>query len=180
MRGFTLLETLIVVALTVAILFAITNFYAGFNRFYAYQNASANNATFTGRAIAEIDATVLPASSVLPSRAFATGTYSTGSSVLVLELPSTTSAGGVINGAYDYAVFYVSNGTLYKRLEANGSSSRTTVTEQLVSGVIALTFTYDSGDFGSVTRVSTDLTTQSTHRAGTVNTHLTSEAYLRN
>ncbi len=180
MRGFTLLETLIVIALTVAILVAITNFYSGFNRFYAYQNLSANNATLTGRAIAEIDSTVLPASSVLSSRTFTIGTYASGASVLVLELPSTTSSGGIISGTYDYAVFYVSNGTLYKRLEAAGSSSRTTATEQLVSGVTSLTFSYDSGDFGSVTRVNTDLTTQSTHRGGTVNSHLTSEAYLRN
>ncbi len=180
MRGFTLLEALIVIALFIATIFALTHFYAVFNRYYTFQNVSAKNATDTGRAIAEIENAILPASSVLSSRTFTTGTYATGANVLVLEIPSVSSSGSIVSATYDYVAFYVSSGTLYRRLEANGASSRVTGTTQLVSGVTALTFSYDSGDYANVTRINTDLTTQAVHRGGTVTTRLTSEAYLRN
>ncbi len=180
LRGFTLLETLLVISLLIVMMLALTFLYSKFTRFYVFQNASALNASTTGKAISDIDSVVISAIQVLSSHTFSTGSYSSNATTLVTQLPSIDSSGGVISGTFDYAVVYVSGGKAYRRIEAAGASDRRTETKLLAEGVQSLTFTYNSGDFTAVTRVETNLSTQVVLQTGPVSTTLRSEAYLRN
>jgi prepilin-type N-terminal cleavage/methylation domain-containing protein len=180
LRGFTLVETIVVTALFLIVMLALGDLYFNFNTLYGYQNAIVSTASGAGRVINETENIVLPADQVLSFHVFSTGTYSSGLSTLVVEMPSTDASGAAITGSYDYAVIYVSGANVYRLLEINAASHRTAGTVQLANSLSSLTFTYDHADFTQVTKVTADISTAASVKANTATDHEIEAVYLRN
>jgi len=179
-RGFSLIETIAVIGVTVMALIALTNLFLIFNTTYGYQQAVVATAGSAGAAMNALGAAVLPADRVLASRDFSGTAYASATTTLVLELPAADSSGNMLPGAYDYIVFYLSDGTLYRLIEAAPGSVRVSNTKQLSSAIGSLAFTYDDSDFARITKVSADLTTRAFYKQQAVRSHLTGQWYLRN
>jgi len=179
-RGITLVETVVVISITTLALFALTNLFLLFNSTYGYQQAVIATAGSAGSAMNALEAAVLPASEVLVSRDFSDTAYASATTTLVLELPAVDGSGDMLPGAYDYIVFYTSDGTLYRLTEADAGSARTSGLKLLSTTLNSLAFTYDNGDFAQVTNVAVDLETRALVKQEEVLSRLTGQWYLRN
>ncbi|MHB8660896.1 MAG: prepilin-type N-terminal cleavage/methylation domain-containing protein [Minisyncoccota bacterium] len=179
-RGFTLIETIIVVALSASMMLAlgilIYNFYtiSAYNQAFAQSSGSAN--TF----MRDVESLTLPADAVLSSHTFSDGTDTSSSTSLVLEIPSVDSSGDVIPNTFDYARFYLAGADAYRHLEADPSSSRVSGTKLLSSTVSALSFTYNNSDFTQVNAVTVDVQTQTQVKQDVLPDHLHEQIRLRN
>lgn len=178
--GFTLVETFIVIGLSVGSLIALVNLFLIFNSVYGNQQAFLAAAGSASNAMNAFEASVLPAAQVLASHSFSGTTYSSDASTLVLELPAIDSSGNVIAGVEDYVVFYSSSAKLYRLLEAGAGSARTSGRTQLSTTLNSLSFTYDDTDFTKVKSVTADITTLAQFKQQPVQGHLNEQMYLRN
>ena len=179
-KGFTLIETVIVIAITTMALFALVNLFILFNATYGYQQAFIATAGAAGTAMNALEAAVLPARRVLASRDFSGTAYASGPTALVLELPAIDSSGDIIPEMSDYVAFYTSGAILYRLTEANAGSARASGVKQLSATLNSLAFTYDNADFTQVTSVAADLETRALSKEQTVRSRLTGQWYLRN
>lgn len=179
-KGFTLIETVIVIGITLIALAALVNLFLIFNSIFGYQQAYMKTAGAAGSALAAFEAAVLPAAQVLASHDFSGTIYSSAATVLVLELPSVDSSGGIISNTKDYIVFYTSSGTLYELTEVGTGSVRMSGNKQLCTTVSSLAFTYDNVDFTQVTSVIVDLQAQTQYKQLTAQGHVREQLYLRN
>lgn len=178
--GFTLLETIITLAITVIALLALTNLFFVFNSIYGYQQAFMAAAGSSGAAINAFEAAVLPADQVLASHVFSGTTHTSSANTLVLELPAIDGSGNVIPSAKDYIVFYASSSNLYRLTQADALSARVSGLKKLSTTLQSLTFSYDNADFAKVTNVTTDIQTQAQFKQQAVQSHLQEQMYLRN
>ena len=175
-RAFTLVEVVITLGIAVTMLIVLLQFFISTNKQFAFQKTFvevAQGADDVALAVAEL---ALPAGQVLASRTFGTTTYQSGAQTLVLEIPSIDSSGAVISGTYDYAVFYVAAGKLYRITAVGSGSARKPGTRLMSENVTALTFTYDNVTFANVTSVTVSVTTAA---GGTTHT-VTQDIRLRN
>ena len=178
--GFTLLETIVAIAIMTIVLAALlvllTNFYKVFNAQQSTARVS-GSATIAGN---ELQAKISQATQIVTSATISGTLYTTDSDTLVLELPSINGFGAVIAGTYDYAVFYVSSGALYERVQPNGASSRPTIYKQLSNSISSTSFTYNSGDVTQATKVDINILMQLTAGRTTSTHQLKQTLYLRN
>lgn len=179
-RAFTLVETVITIAISVMGLVALTNLFLLFNSLYSYQQAFIATAGSTSASFEAIEAAVLPASKVLASRSFSGTTYASSATALVLELPAVDSAGAPIESAKDYVAFYADGATLYRLVEAAAGSARHSGRTILSSTLAALSFTYNDADATKATRIAADIQTEATLKGETVASRLAGQWYLRN
>jgi hypothetical protein len=129
----------------------------------------------------EMESLTLPADAVLQTHTFIGGTYTSSSTVLVLEIPSVDSSGNTIASTHDYAVFYsVGTTSAYRLLEANALSTRVSGTKLLSSTMKAFTFTFNDADFTKVNIVTVDVQTQAQVKQDTVSDHRSEQMRLRN
>lgn len=180
MRAFTLIETVIIIAITAMMMLALAALFINFNSFYVYQQTFTATVKSAGGAINAISDASLPADQVLASHVFSIGTISSGATSFALELPSIDSSGNILAGKHDYIGFYLTGTDLYRRTEADASSVRTSGTKKVATLVSSLSFTYDNTDFTKVTSVTTDIIAQLNTKKGLVQTHLNEQFYLRN
>lgn len=178
--GFTLIETIIVIALSVLALGALTNLFLIFNSIYGYQQISMATAGSSAAAMNAFEAAVLPAEEVLASHDFSGTTYSSGATTLVLQLPAVDSSGNIIPNAKDYVAFYTSSTNLYRLVQASAGSMRVSGRTQLSTTLSSLSFTYDDSDFTNVTNIIADIQTQAQFKEETVQSNLHEQLYLRN
>lgn len=179
-RAFTLVETILVVALSLVMMLALGLLIYNFNTISAYQQTSAQSFGSANALMSAIDSLVLPADAVVQTYTFPSATYTSSSTVLVLEIPSIDSSGNVIANTYDYAAFYVVGTNAYRTLQANTLSARISGTKKLSSTVRALTFTYNNTDFTQVNEVTVDIQTQASMRQNVLSDHLNAQMWLRN
>lgn len=179
-RAFTLIETIVVVAISAAAFIAMANLFFIFNSIYGYQQAFMAAAGSSGASMNAFELSVLPAEQVLASHNFSGTTHSSGASTLVLELPSINGSGDILSGAKDYVAFYASSTKLYRLTEANAGSARVSSLTQLSSTLLSLGLTYDDIDFTKVTNVIVDIQTQATFKQRVVQSRLREQLYLRN
>jgi type II secretory pathway pseudopilin PulG len=175
-RAFTLVEVVVTLGIAVAMLLVLVQFFISTNKQFAFQKTFvevAQGADDVALAVAEL---ALPADQVLASRTFGATSYQSGTQALVLEIPSIDSSGAIISGTYDYAVFYITAGKLYRITEAAAGSARKSGTRLMSENVTALMFTYDDATFANVTTVSVSVTTAA---GGTTHT-VTQDIRLRN
>ena len=180
MKGFSLVETVIVIGLTVFIMVALGNFYLNFNSVLGVNGGRMSVASGAGKIINEAEAMMLPASHVLSSHEFSGTTYETNANTAVLELPSINSSGVSIEGKYDYAVFFVSDTTAYRLLQTDPESSRIPGTKQLSTAVHTLSFSYDHADFTQVRKVVVNVQTSIVIKGEIITNQLQEQIYLRN
>ncbi|MEK7604355.1 MAG: hypothetical protein AAB442_00965 [Patescibacteria group bacterium] len=179
-RGFSLLESVFLVSLTAIALLALVNLFFIFTTTNGYQQAVIATEGSASRAFGAFEATILPASNVLASRAFSGTTYTSSATTLVLKVPSIDSSGVALIGTYDYVVFYVSGTTLYQLTELGSGSARTAGRRILSTAVNTLSFTYPNPDFTRVDAVTIDLQTRTTYKDQVVPGRQTGTFYLRN
>ncbi|MFA5942349.1 MAG: hypothetical protein WC798_01615 [Candidatus Paceibacterota bacterium] len=179
-RGFSLVETVIVVALSVVMLLTLGFLVYSFNESVSYQQAIAQSSGSADMLMREAGSLVLPADAVLQTHTFSSSTHTSSSTTLVIEIPSIDSSGMVIANTYDYATFYTEGPDAYRLLEANTLSRRVSGTKLLSSTVSALTFSYDAADFTQVDTVTIDLQTQAQVKQHPLSDHRQEQLRLRN
>lgn len=180
LRGFTLVEMIIVVALFAVMLFALFDFYINFNTSYLYDEAVAETARSAGAVVAAVGEASFAADRVAASHTFSGVTYASGTTTLVLELPAIDAAGATISGAYDYVAFYANGANAYQTTDASASSVRRTGTKRLSDTVDSLSFAYDAAGVSEATKVTADITTALSVKGTPVSHHVTQTAALRN
>ncbi len=179
-RAFTLIETIIVVAISVIMMIALTLMIYTFNNSSSYEQASAQSSGSASTVIREAESLVLPADAVLQSYAFSGGTYTSASTSLVLEIPSVDSSGDIIANAHDYAAFYSVGTNAYRLLQTNASSARTPGTKLLSTTLQSLTFTYNNTDFTKVSSTTVDVQTQTSVKQSVLSDQESEQINLRN
>lgn len=179
-RAFTLIETMIVIAFGVCMMTALGVLIYNFNTISTYQKTFSQSSNSASALMREIEALIIPAKSVLQTHTFSSATYSSSSTVLVLEIPSVDNSGNVIANTYDYAVFYTTGADAYRVLEANAFSSRVSGIKKLSSTVSALIFTYNDVNFTNVHTVTADVQTEAQAKQETLSDHRREQIRLRN
>lgn len=179
-RGFSLLETVVIIGVTVMALLALVNLFLIFNTLYGYQQAFMATAGSSGVSMNALEAAILPANRVVASRDFSGTIYASATTTLVLELPAIDEGGDIIAGANDYVAFYTDSATLYRLIETDASSVRTPGLKQLSATLSSLSFSYDAADVTQATNITVDLQTAVQFKQEPVQSHLTGQWYLRN
>ena len=179
-RGFTLVETFVVISISVVALIALVNLFLIFNTTYGNQQAFMAAAGSAGGAMNAFEAAIMPADQVLASHNFSGTTYSSNATTLILGLPAVNSSGNIIAGTEDYIAFYSSSAKLYRLTQAGAGSTRVSGLKELSTTLNSLSFTYDNVDFTKVTNVTADIVTQAQFKQQTVQGHLNEQIYLRN
>ena len=178
--AFTLIETVIVIALSLCVVTALSFLLYTFNKALSYGNISTQSYTSAGALLREIESLALSANAVLQTRSFSGTTYTSTTTSLVLELPSIDNSGNVIANARDYVVFYAAGANAYRLLEKNASSARVAGTKLLSSTLDTLAFSYDDTDFAQVRTVTVDIQTRAQVKEETVTSRLYQQIRLRN
>ncbi|MDE1919226.1 MAG: type II secretion system protein [Patescibacteria group bacterium] len=179
-RAFTLLETMIVIALAAGMMTTLGFLIYNFNGTSAYEQTLSQSSGSASAVLREVESLVLPADAVLQTHTFSSTTYTSTSTSIVLEIPSIDSSGNVISSTYDYAAFYTSGTNAYRLLQANASSKRASGTKLLSSSVKTLTFSYNNTDFTKVSSTTVDIQTQAQVKQNTVSDHRREQMRLRN
>jgi prepilin-type N-terminal cleavage/methylation domain-containing protein len=179
-RGVTLIEAMVVVAISAVAFLALTNLFFTFNSLYGFQQALMATAGSASTAMNALEAAIPPANRVVPSYTVSGSTYTSATTTLVLELPAVTTSGTIVSGANDYVVFFASSTKLYRLIRADAQSARLSGTTTLSSTLHSLSFTYNNADFALVTAVTTDLQTRSLYKQQAAQSRLLEELYLRN
>lgn len=179
-RAFTLVETLIVIAISTTMLIALCVLIYIFNTTASYEQTSLRSSSSASTVIREIEVLTLPASEVLQTHTFSGTAYTSTSTSLVLEIPSIDNFGNAIANTYDYAAFYVTGTNAYRLLQTNASSARVSGTKKLSSYIQSLTFTYNSGDFTQISIVTADVQTRATVKQNIISDRQREQIRLRN
>lgn len=179
-RGFTLLETIFVAALSAVMMGAVSMLIYNFNTTASYQKAVIQSSGSAGALLRDIGSLIVPANAILQTHTFSSATYASSPTTLVLEIPSIDNLGNVIANTYDYAVVYTTGTDAYRTLEANALSSRTSGTKKLSSTILALTFSYDSADVTLARSVTADVQVQAALKTGLISAHQREQFSLRN
>lgn len=179
-RAFSLIETLIVVAVGTSMFVMLGFLLTHFNGTTAYEQAASQSSGSASTILKEIESLALPADAILASHAFSSGTYASATTTLVLEIPSLDSSGNAIANTYDYAAFYATSTSAYRLLEANALSARTSGTKLLSSTVSSLSFAYGGADLTKVGSTTVDIQTRAVVRQNVLTDHRHELIRLRN
>jgi hypothetical protein len=179
-KGFTLVETLIVIGISVIAFIALVNLFLLFNSVYGYQNAFIAGAGSAGNAMTAFETAIPQASHALASHDFSGTVYASDADTLVLELPAIDGSGNILPGMSDHIVFYASGTVLYRLTLAGAGSVRVPGTKVLSTTLFSLSFIYDDADFTKVTNVTAEIETRSAYKEQTVASTLREQLYLRN
>ena len=179
-NGFTLFETVFIIAFYIITLLALTNLFISFTRLYSYQQTFIPTVQSASALIDAVTASATLADHIVASHTFAGTLFTTGTSTLVLELPAVDLSGSIITGVYDYVAFSTTTSALYRRTDTGAGSARTPGTKLLGRDATALIFTYDNTDLTKAGSVTTDISTQSMSGQQTIRDHIHKQTSLRN
>lgn len=180
MRGMTLIEAIIAIALFVAVMTILGAFFVHFGALYRFQSAARDTASSASDAVTAIRAATLQADRVVATRVFSGTSRSSGAATLVLELPSVNATGNVIAGAHDYEAFYATSTMLYRAIDADPSGSRLSGVVILSHTLASLVFSYNAVDLSTATTVSATVATHASVDGRTIGSSQTTTARLRN
>ena len=137
--GMTLIELLIVVAISAIILIALLSLYTGGLKYFFNQNSRADTIEDSRLPMARISRDIRDASNVSDeTRTIGGRDYATSPNCLVLEVPSIDAAGLIIIGSIDYIIYaYDSESrTLLRIVDPAASSSRSSARRVLADNLI--------------------------------------------
>ena len=155
-RGFTLIETIIVIALSLVMIGALTVLIRNFMIVSSYTQLSTMSATSIRTVMNEAELLIPTANRVLASYDFPDATHASSATVLVLEIPSVDSSGAIIPNAHDHAAFYTDGTYAYRTLATDAASARIPGRKQLSDTISSLTFYYNNADLGLANVVTID------------------------
>lgn len=179
-RAFTLIETLVSVALFAIAMLAVTQLYTVFWNLIEFQNPKIEVALGANSIVGAVHTLGLQATSIVESHVFFGTSYSSGATTAIFEIPAIDASGNIISGVYDYAAVLASSTSAYRLIDAAPTSARVSETKQLTRVLGALMFVYNNPDFALATGVTVDATTSATAKGQTIQAHLRARAYLRN
>ena len=180
MRAFSLIEIVIVIALSVCMMLVLCFTIYQLNGTVAYQQTVIQSSGSASTVVREIESLTFPADAVLQTHTFPSATYASSATTLVLEIPSIDSSGNAIANTYDYAAFYVVGINAYRILASNVSSKRVSGTKKLSTTVTSLSFAYNNADFTQVSAVTVDVQTQAQVKQNVLSDHRHEQFWLRN
>ena len=179
-RAFTLIETLITIALFAVLMLAVTQLYAVYGRIISSQGSTLTVALGASGIIDAVHVAGLQADHVVATHAFPGISLDSGTTTVVFELPAIDASGAVLPNAYDYIGIYASGTDAYRVTDAASGSARASGTKRLTDVLEALLFTYDNISFPSVASLTVSATTSAATHGTTAQTHLQQHIYLRN
>ena len=175
-KGFTLIEVLVVVAISVVCIVVLSSLFIGQNRIYRVETAELNVTADARQAVDDIDNYVRLATRTQSSYS----TYTASSNVLILKIQSVNASNQLIAGTFDYVVYYLSGTSLLRQIFSDATSSRSNGIKKLANNVNGLSFTLNNVDYSLVTQVTTDITIQENAGVQTRAITLSSKSRLRN
>ena len=106
-RGMTLIELLIVVAISALIMIALLELYMAGQKYFFNQNSRADTIEDSRMPMARISRDIRDAENVAgsPVTAYDGQQYTTGENCIVLEVPSIDGSGLIISGSVDYIIY---------------------------------------------------------------------------
>lgn len=179
-RGFSIIEAIFASAILIFVLGAFAVLYINFSKFYNRQQAEINIGNSAREAVKELQSAVLQADQIAASHTFSGTAYSTDQDTLVLEIPSVDGSGDIVSGKHDYVVFYLTGNNLYRLIDADAASNRSSGQNQISDAVSALTFTYNNPNLALATKIDVGLQLQTIAGGQTISYNLNQKIYLRN
>lgn len=179
-QGFTLIEVIMVLFFAGILMTVLFVLYDWHSKIYGYQQAMVRSTTAVRTAFGDLNQYAAQASAVLASASIGGTVYNSGTQTLVLQLPAADSAGNILPGHSDLAVFYLSGSNLYLKLQPDQQSFRKPLDKLLAEGVVSLVFSYNDPDFTAVKRVGIDLASSQQIKQQTVTSHLRQNIDLKN
>ncbi len=175
-KGFTLIETLVVIAIFAALSIVIAEMYVWQNRVYKVQFSQLIVMNDARSALDDIDNYVRSANLVLSTYS----TYVTDVDTLILQVQSFNTSNQLIPGVYDTVVYYKTGNALFRQVFPDAASNRPAQTKQLAANASNLVFTYNNVDFSQVTDISTTITVLDTNQVQNQTLSVSSKSHLRN
>lgn len=179
-RGFTLIEMLITVALSAILMLATLKLYVVYGRIVTSQKSTIEVSLGGNSIMDAVRAAGSQAEHVVAAHAFSGTNYDSSTTTVIFEIPAIDASGSVIAGTYDYVGIHASSTAVYRFVDAAPGSSRVSGEKRLTNVLGALSFGYDTQSFPSVTNVAVDATTTATVREELIQSHLREHVYLRN
>ncbi|KKW08510.1 MAG: hypothetical protein UY44_C0009G0023 [Candidatus Kaiserbacteria bacterium GW2011_GWA2_49_19] len=172
--GVSLVELLVTTAIVLVLTLALLSLYQVYGNLYGLGRMNFSAVGGVRAPLTDIVEYVSQAHRVAESQNFGGTIYTSSSSTLVLQIPSVDADSRVVEGSWDYAVFYKNGARLYRRLQPAVLSVRSAEARQLTEVAASLAFSYDAGDFSLVKKVGVALGTF-TQEGRVAVSHLASE-----
>lgn len=179
-RGSTLIETILVIAITVLLFGALFTLYDWHNRIYVYEQAAVRTSGSARQVMQAIEESALQGYRVVSSHVFGANTRTTGTNAVVIQIPAINASGGIVASTYDYVAFTQSGTSLLMDFDAAATSNRKDLTKTLSDTVSTFTVTYDNADYSLVKKITADLTVSLQAKNQTLQDHLIQDIILRN
>lgn len=179
-RGFSIIELIFVSAILIFVLGAFAVLYANFSKFYNRQQAEIEMGNSARETAKELQSAVLQASQIVSSHDFSGTAYSTDADTVVLKIPSIDGSGDIVSGNFDYIVFYLTGKNLYRLVEADATSIRSSGRNQISDAVSGLVYTYNNPNLELASKIDVSLQMQTIAGGQTIFYNLNQEIYLRN
>lgn len=182
-QGFTLLETLVVMAVLIITVVVLAEIYLGQSLFFQREQARVEVALATTRALTDLARQAREGFAVVASSTFDSVAYASGSQELILKLPALDAQGQIIAGDFDYVVYYRDQqnpAKLMKKTAVAPASSRPAAFKSLNDYVSGLNFSYDNVDFSQVKTIEVFLSSARTVGGMNFQASSTVRALLRN
>lgn len=158
MRGFTLLEVVVVIAIAAIIFIALGALLVTQLNLYGTQDVALELSQNLNNVLRTMEETVGEARDTVPSRTFNSILYTTDNDTLILSFPTIGSDSNPISGQSDYILFRLDiNGNLYMEVEPSVGSRRARLVKRLASSVVKLNFIYMNNFSGSVNLIKIEL-----------------------
>lgn len=179
-RAFTLIEVLVVLALTATLIAATSYVYAEYNKAYPFVEASLEVTGGASAIVEEVREAGLQATRFVGTHTFSGTLRTSSATTTIFELPAINASGATIAGSYDYIGVYASGTAAYRTIDAASASVRASGTKKLTAVLQNLLFTYDNSSIPQATSVVVEATTTATVRGEATEAHVRTKVYLRN
>ena len=182
-RGYSLLETLVVVGILVVIMIVLAEIYIGQTVFFQREEARVEVALQNTRTLADMMAQIREAKAVIASQTLDSVVYQSGPEQLVLQLFSLDAAKQPLPNNFDYAVYFrdpSNSSILMKKVAIDPASSRQPTVRNLDDFAQNLLFSYDNPNFEDVKTVEIYLSSRKISGGINFNASSTARAVLRN
>ncbi len=180
-RGISLVELVVSVMIMAILVLVVVNIFIGVSAFSRAEQGKILAGDNVTRTFATLDQTLLQAKSILSSATVNSTGYTSSSTTVILTIPSIVS-GSASATVSDTAVITwdSSSGLLYLITAADASSSRTSGTTILTTGVSDVYFRYPTDDPSGSTAVTAVVITASTVNGKTTNQQAVLYVPIRN
>lgn len=158
--GFTLPETLVVIALLLVVMVVGLEIFVNNNRFYEGQTGQIELTSNSREAADRIAEYGREAVAFEPSYTYDSVLYTTAETTVIFRLPGRDASGDILTGIYDYAIVTVdpnNSSRLLLIVDPDATSARPEREHLLSERLTALEFTYDNVSIASAGSVSFEI-----------------------